>query len=154
MTAPKQKKLPKTELNAVAQLSSMNFFPTHSEGQKALIDAFATTCANKNRVTQGVQYFLDNFTNCPTVHEIKSYCFRNYFHLKDGVSRLRKLKETVECPKCADHPGRRYVIQVDGKWIDPPADMADTEGKFVLTLCDCEIGKELKRIQRTKEKRL
>lgn len=150
MKSPKTKKLLNEDLDAVARLSAMQYFPSGKQGQKALTDAFATACASKARVKQAVQHFLDEYDNCPSVHQIKSYCHQNYLHMKDGVSRLKQLKETVECPKCADHPGRRFVIQVDGKWIDPPPDMAATgEEKMVFIDCDCEIGKELRRVQKT-----
>lgn len=146
MKSPKIKKLPKDDLDAVARLSSMQYFPAGRQGQKALTDAFATACANKDRVKQAVQYFLDEFDKCPTVHEIKAHCYQNYLHMKDGVNRLKQLKETVECSKC-DQLGRKYIVQVDGKWIDMLPDMiADGKYPTALTFCDCEIGKELKRI--------
>lgn len=142
MKSPRTKKLLNEDLDAVARLSAMQYFPPGKQGQKALTDAFATACASKDRVEQAVQHFLDEYDKCPTVHEIKAYCYQNYLHMKDGVSRLKQLKATVKCPKC------------DGYGRAPAEPLARTEGPFkgqvdaVLTYCDCEIGKELRRVSK------
>ena len=143
----KKRKLPPKDLAAVGRMAAMNYFPKEAIGQKAIMDAFSGACFDKTRVDQAVQHFLDEFDECPTPHQIKTYCFASHLHLKNGVSRLATLRKTDECTLC------------DGYGRAPGKSTTATEGPFKgqvyehLVYCTCAIGQELKRIEAAKEKK-